>query len=184
MHPIKYVWAARALVNKLFYGHIGNLTYMGKPCFVEGRKRIRIGSRTRIFPGIRMEAIGEGAIEIGNNVAIEQNCQINAAQKPLRIGNDVTIAGSVFITNVEHTYQNIDQSVMDQDLVVKDTVIGDGCFIGYGAVLQAGTTLGKHCIVGSGAVVRGDFPDGSVIVGVPARVVKQYDPTTGKWARV
>ena len=53
MHLAKYFWGLRALVYKAFFEHIGSLTYIGKPTFIEGKKRINIGSRTRIFPGIR-----------------------------------------------------------------------------------------------------------------------------------
>lgn len=78
MHPIKYVWALRALLYKPFFKHIGNMSYIGKPCFIEGCKRISIGKRNRIFPGIRMEAIGTGEISIGDNCAIEQNTHITS----------------------------------------------------------------------------------------------------------
>ena len=43
------------------------MSYIGKPCFIEGCKRISIGNKTRIFPGVRMEAIGTGEILIGDN---------------------------------------------------------------------------------------------------------------------
>lgn len=76
MHPVKYIWAFRALIYKVSFRNLGNLTYIGKPCFIEGRKNISIGKRTRIFPGIRMEAIGGGTIDIGNNCAVEQNVHI------------------------------------------------------------------------------------------------------------
>lgn len=183
MHPIKYVWACRALCYKMSFGKIGNLTYIGKPIFIEGRRNINIGDRVRIFPGIRMEAIGTGKIDIGNNVAIEQNVHIISQEVPLHIGNDVTIAANTFITNVNHEYSDINRSVMDQGSIIKDTSIGDGTFIGQGAVIQAGTKLGKHCIVGSNSVVLGEFPDYCVIVGVPARIVKRYNFTTCQWER-
>ena len=38
-------------------------------------------------------------------------------------------------------------------------------------------------MVGTNAVVRGTYPDYSVIVGVPAKVVKRYNKETGKWER-
>ena len=53
MHPIKYLWAARAVVYKMTFGRIGNMTYIGRPTFIEGRKNIYIGNRVRVFPGIR-----------------------------------------------------------------------------------------------------------------------------------
>lgn len=73
---------------------------------------------------------------------------------------------------------------MEQGHIEKETKIGDGCFIGYGAAIQSGTKLGKHCVVGTNSVVRGEFPDYSVIVGSPARVVKQYNIRTGIWDRI
>lgn len=174
MHPIKYVWALRALIYKPFFKHIGSMTYMGKPCFIEGCKGISIGKKTRIFPGIRMEAIGTGEISIGDNCAIEQNVHIISEGKKLAIGDSTTISANVFISNVDHEYENISKSVMNQPLIEKETQIGEGCFIGFGASILPGTVLGKHCIIGSNAVVKGTFPDNCVIVGAPGKVVKEY----------
>lgn len=182
MHPIKYLWAARAVIYKITFGKVGNMTYIGNPIFIEGRKNIYIGNRVRIFPGIRMEAIGNGTIRIGNNTAIEQNVHITSGGE-VQIGNDVTIVGNVCITNIDHQYKDIDKSVLNQEIKVTNTKIGDGCFIGFGAIIQAGTTLGSHCVVGANAVVRGNFPAYSVIVGAPAKIVKQYCPKTGKWEK-
>ena len=182
MHPIKYVWALRALIYKPFFKHIGNMTYIGKPCFIEGRKRISVGNRTRIFPGIRMEAIGSGEISIGDNCAIEQNVHITSGGG-LSIGDDVTILGNVCITNIDHEYQNIDQSVLEQTNIVSHTSIGQGSFLGYGSIIQAGTQLGKHCIVGANSVIRGEFPDYCVIVGSPGRIVKRYNASLKEWIK-
>lgn len=184
MHPIKYVWAIRAMVYKLFLGKVGKFTYIGKPVFIEGRKNIKIGNRTRIFPGIRLEAIGTGIIKIGNNVAIEQNVHIISMGRKLCIQDNVTIAANTFITNVDHEYNDVEKSVLEQSYILRDTVIGEGCFIGYGVSIQAGTKLGKHCVVGSNSVVRGEFDDYSVIVGVPGKVVKRYNPETKNWERI
>lgn len=183
MHPIKFIWGARAIKNKLFFKKIGKFTYMGKPCFIEGAKKIKIGSKTRIFPGIRMEAIGKGSIEIGNNVAIEQNCHITSSEGHLKIGNNVTVLANTFITNIDHDYRDINKHVLEQNTIYKETVISDGCFIGFGAAIQAGTKLGKHCVVGTNAVVRGEYPDYCVIVGVPAKIIKKYNLEKKSWEK-
>ena len=49
--------------------------------------------------------------------------------------------------------------------------IGDNVFIGNNCTLLPNTTVGDNCIIGAGSVVRGKFPDNSVIVGNPAKVV-------------
>lgn len=67
--------------------------------------------------------------------------------------------------------------------MVRHTEIGENCFIGYGAAIQAGTVLGRQCIVGANSVVRGEFPDYCVIVGAPARIVKRYNPVSGEWEK-
>lgn len=184
MHPVKYVWAVRAIAYKTFFEHIGKMTYMGKPTFIEGCRNITIGDKVRIFPGVRLEAIGKGRIEIGSNVAIEQNVHITSDGDSLKIGSGVTIAANVFITNLDHEYRERSCGVMSQGHILKETVIGEDCFIGIGAAIQAGTKLGRHCIVGSNAVVRGEFPDYCVIVGIPARIVKRYNSKSGLWENV
>ena len=183
MHLKKYVWALRALIYKPFFKHIGVMSYIGKPCFIEGCKRISIGSKTRIFPGIRIEAIGDGTVSIGNNCAIEQNVHIISLNKNLEIGNNTTLSANVFISNVDHVYDDITKSVMDQPLAVKYTSIGEGSFIGFGASILPGTVIGKHCIVGSNSVVKGVFPDYCVIAGIPGKVVKTYDLEKKQWIK-
>lgn len=180
MHPIKYLWAIRALFYKMFMGNIGYFVYIGKPCFIEGSRNIYIGNRTRIFPGIRMEALGTGQIHIGSNCAIEQNVHITSSGV-LYIGDNVTINANTFLTNLDHEYKDITKSVLEQGYTTKETIIGEGCFIGYGAAIQAGTKLGKHCVVGAHSVVRGTFPDYCVIVGCPAYVIKKYNSDTNTW---
>lgn len=182
--PVKIYMDDQGNVFKAFFGHVGNFTYIGKPIFIEGRKKIRIGNRVRIFPGIRLEAIGEGKIIIGDNTAIEQNVHITSMDSTLAIGSNSTILGNVCITNIDHGYKEIGKSVLAQQHIISKTEIGDNCFIGYGAVIQAGTILGKQCIVGANAVVRGKFSDYSVIVGAPGKTVKQYDPETEEWMKV
>jgi carbonic anhydrase/acetyltransferase-like protein (isoleucine patch superfamily) len=56
--------------------------------------------------------------------------------------------------------------------------IGDGSLIGIGAVILNGAKIGKNCLVGAGALITEgkEFPDGSMILGAPAKVVKLLSP--------
>jgi carbonic anhydrase/acetyltransferase-like protein (isoleucine patch superfamily) len=56
--------------------------------------------------------------------------------------------------------------------------IGDESLIGIGAVVLNGARIGRHCVVGAGSVVTEgkEFPDGSLIMGTPAKVVRQLTP--------
>lgn len=180
----KLLWHFNLDLKRFTFNKIGFFSYMGPAISLVGQKRISIGNRVRIYPGCRMETHDNGEIIINDDCSIAQNFHITSSELPLVIGAKTTILGNVFITNIDHEYKNIDQHIMEQPMITKRTEIGENCFIGFGAAIQAGTVLGKQCIVGSNAVVRGEFPDYSVIVGAPAKVVKQYNKETGEWERI
>lgn len=184
MQFIKLLWAFRAVMYKVTFGKMGNMTYIGKPTSILGSKNIFVGNRVRIYPGVRMEAHGlNGYITIEDNVSIGQNFHVTSKDFNLIIGKNTTISGNVFMTNIDHAYQEIDKHIMDQPFIVSETVIGENCFIGYGVGIQAGTKLGKQCVVGANSVVRGSFPDYCVIAGVPARIIKKYNPAKKVWEK-
>lgn len=180
---IKYYWALKTLFYRLFFKHIGFNSYIANIIFLYGGKHIVIENRVRIFPGLRMEVHKGGAIVIQKDTSIGQNFHITASNLTLNIGAHTTISGNVFITNIDHDYKNIGIHIMKQEFIVRETEIGEYCFIGFGAAIQAGTILGKHCIVGTNSVVRGYFPDYSVIVGAPARIIKRYCSETQTWRK-
>lgn len=180
----KFCWVLRASIYKCILGKCGFLSYIGSPILISGWRNIFIGSNVRIFPNARLETHDQGKIIIGNNTSIAQSVHIvSAGGCIVEIRENVTFSANVFVTNVDHEYQEIDIHILEQKHIVKNTIIGANSFIGYGAVIQAGTILGKQCIVGSNAVVRGAFPDHSVIVGVPAKIIKRYDAQMRVWRK-
>ena len=179
----KIFWFLRGLIYKPFFGKFELPSYIGKPIFIKNFRRIFIGKRVRILPGARIEVVtSKSSIVFKENISIGQNLHITSGAD-LEIGQNTLILENVMITNIDHEYQEINKHILDQPLIIKETQIGENCFIGYGAVIQAGTTLGKQCIVGANAVVRGHYRDYSVIVGAPARVVKRYDIEKEKWRK-
>lgn len=61
--------------------------------------------------------------------------------------------------------------------------IGEGSWLGEN-VCVIGASVGKHCTIGANAVVTKDIPDYSVAVGIPAKVIKQYNFKTQRWERI
>lgn len=181
----KIFWIIRAMLYKPFFGKFGFPSYIGKPIFIGCFKRIFIGKRVRIFPGARIEVVDKNSsIVFENNISIGQNLHIiSGSGQELRIGKNTTFSANVFVTNIDHQYNEINKHILEQPFVSAKTYIGENCFIGYGAVIQAGTILGEQCIVGANAVVRGHFPDYCVIVGIPAKIVKRYDEQSGIWRK-
>lgn len=178
----KIYWGVLALFYSVFFKKFSFPSHIGVPIFTLGLKRVEVNKRVRIFPGLRIETHGFGTIVFEEGVSIGQNFHITSAGN-LLIGKNTTISGNVFVTNIDHEYQNIGEHILDQKMLVKETTIGENCFIGYGVAIQAGTRLGKQCVVGASSVVRGDFPDYSVIVGIPAKVIKRYNVNSGNWEK-
>lgn len=59
--------------------------------------------------------------------------------------------------------------------------IGDRCFLGYNSVIMPGVSIGNDVIVGAGAVVTKDVPDGVVVAGVPAKVIRRTAEQMARW---
>ncbi|HEV2696314.1 MAG TPA: acyltransferase [Verrucomicrobiae bacterium] len=108
--------------------------------------------------------IGSGT-EIGNEFVI-------ASHDSVRIGSACLISFRVTIMDQTHATGwgvNPVTSGITTPLPVK---ISDRCYIGCGVVIMAGVELGTNCIVGANSVVTRSFPDGAVISGSPARLLR------------
>jgi acetyltransferase-like isoleucine patch superfamily enzyme len=178
----KFYWGIVTLCYALFFKKFSFPSHIGVPIFTLGLNRVTVKKRVRILPGVRIETHKDGTITFEEEVSIGQNFHITSAGN-LVIGKNTTISGNVFVTNIDHEYSEIGKHILDQPMLVKETYIGANCFLGFGVAIQAGTILGDHCVVGASSVVRGTFPDYSVIVGIPARIVKRYNHETQAWEK-
>lgn len=108
------------------------------------------------------------------NVRIGENCAINAfvhiwANDEVFLGENTMIASHVVITTSTHDYM---ASPMRSIRIDKKVKIGANVWIGSGAVIMPGVTIGDGAVVGAGAVVLRDVPEGAIVAGVPARIIK------------
>lgn len=111
-------------------------------------------------------------IEIGDNTVIHLNFHCGAADS-VKIGRDVLIAGNVYITDHDHVFDHSGRPARwEEGLISKPVVIEDGVWLGEGCVILKGVTVGKRSVVGANAVVTRDVPPGTVVGGIPAKVIK------------
>lgn len=102
---------------------------------------------------------------------------------PLRIGNDVLMAQHVVLSGLNHGYTDVRQPIRTQPCTTAEIVVEDEVWIGANVVLTAGVRVGRHAVVAAGSVVTRDVPPYAIVGGNPARLLKQYDPTTQQWER-
>lgn len=152
------------------------------PDLITGAKGIVLHSRVRIWAHARIECFNHGGksgrIEIGEGTKVQMYFHCAAAES-VRIGKGALIAGRVYISDHDHAWPS-----ERGGLVVAPVEIGDSCWLGEGCVILKGVTLGANCVVGSNAVVTRSAPAGSMLAGVPARVIKRFDMESGEWVDV
>ena len=117
-------------------------------------------------------------VKIGDRCLIGKGSGI-VGHFDITIGNDVWTGHHVYITDQNHGYEDVDRPISQQSQPERPVVIGDGSWLGYGAVVLPGVTIGKHVVIGANSVVTHDIPDYSVAVGSPAQVIKSYEPGKG-----
>jgi acetyltransferase-like isoleucine patch superfamily enzyme len=110
-------------------------------------------------------------ITIGARSLIGESC-ILRGQGGITIGDDVYLGTLVQLLAVNHIFADTTRPISQQGITAQGICIGDGSWIGSGAILLDGVQIGRNVVVGAGAVVNKDIPDYCVAVGNPARVVR------------
>jgi len=143
--------------------------------------KISIGKNTRIC---RHNFIfdSSGFIKIGDDCLIGDYCTIYGHGGVI-IGNNVVFASHVNVIASEHNYKDINLSILKQPSTHKGIKIGDGSWLGINVTVLDGSEIGKNCVIGASSIVKGNIPDYSVAVGVPAKVVKYYNQEKKDWVK-
>lgn len=106
---------------------------------------------------------------------IGKGCHINTmsfSTEPylIEIGDHVAISAGTDLVTHDGAIWCFREEDKDADIFGK-IVIGNNVFIGINCTILPNTTIGNNCIVGAGSIVRGKFPDNTVIIGNPAKVI-------------
>ncbi|MBK9178074.1 MAG: acyltransferase [Acidimicrobiales bacterium] len=151
-----------------------------------GERWMRIGAGTIVGPHSALsvgmapgqQMVTDPVLVIGDRCVIGRGSSI-VAHLEVVIGDDVWTGPHIYVTDQNHDYRDVDLPIGVQHAGEEPVHIGSGSWLGTGAVILPGSRIGDHVVVGAGSVVTGDLPDRSVVVGVPARVVRRWDPVAG-----
>ena len=117
-----------------------------------------------------------GAVEIGADANIWFGAVVRGDTETIRIGAGTNIQdASVLHADMGKSLTIGDNVTVGHQVMLHGCTIGDGSLIGIGAVVLNGARIGKGCLVGAGALVTEgkEFPDGSMIIGSPAKAVRE-----------
>jgi acetyltransferase-like isoleucine patch superfamily enzyme len=163
-------------------GHGSRLKWWG----LRGNRggNVEIGNHSMI--GCRMMFDSpDGRISVGDRTYIGSSLLV--CHTGISIGSDVLISWGVTI--VDHDSHSLDWRVRSADVgdwmqgkkswagvVVREVLIGNRVWIGFGAIILKGVSVGEGAIVGAGSVVTRSVEPYSVVAGNPARLIRKLQP--------
>ncbi|KAM9886834.1 hypothetical protein OXX79_013968 [Metschnikowia pulcherrima] len=139
----------------MIFGSIQPDVFIEPPFFVDYGFNVKLGKG--FYGNFNLTFLDCTLIVIGDNVLVGPNCCFTTATHP----TDPTQR----LSGLEYA---------------KPIYIGNNVWVGAGVNVMPGVTVGEGAVIGSGSVVTKDVPANTVVVGVPAKVVKHLTPAQAK----
>jgi len=150
---------------------IGDGTRLGANVHIHLRGgTVRIGPRCELRDGCVLKTTG-GEIELGEHCFMSYGCVLHATERVV-MEDRVAIGERVTLVDSGHDTDGSDLHWAVQGVPTEPVVIGANTLVFANVVAAMGANVGPNSQVAAGALVRGAHPAGSLLAGVPARVVK------------
>ena len=117
-----------------------------------------------------------GDVKIGSGSSVWYNAVIRGDSNIVKIGNNTNVQdNAVLHVGHEHPLMIGDSVTIGHGAIVHGCMIGNNVLIGMGAIVLNGAHIKKNSLVGAGALVteNKEFPEGSLIIGSPAKAVRE-----------
>lgn len=179
----------------LFHQFRGGVDISSK---ILGRKHIKVGKSFSSGKHLWLEAVTEykgqhfyPKLIIKDNVSFSDFNHIGAVNY-VEIGNNVLFGSKCYVTDHNHGIYSGDDGQSDPDIPPaqrlltcdKKVIIEDNVWLGDNVTVLPGVTIGKGSIIGSNAVVAKSIPPYSIAVGIPAHVIKKWNPVHRQWEKI
>jgi acetyltransferase-like isoleucine patch superfamily enzyme len=151
--------------------------------------RISLGNSVRLLEHAWLnvatdDPAGEPTIVIDDNCSIGSGSVISGKNR-VHIEADVLVGQNVVIQDHNHAYEDPEIPIIRQGITPGGRIrIGEGSWIGRGAAIlcaRGELNIGRHCVVSANSMVTRSIPDYSVVFGMPATIIRQYDPEARAW---
>ena len=120
-----------------------------------------------------------GDVYLGANASVWFGCVLRGDSDRLSIGEGSNIQDASVLHADAGVPLTIGKNVsVGHKVMLHGCTVGDGSLIGIGAIVLNRAVIGKNCLVGAGSLVTEgkEFPDGSMILGSPAKAVRMLSP--------
>jgi len=186
---------ARVVYYKQTLRSMGENVKIGRYVKIINPQNVSIGNNVTISDGCTLVAVSETGIVLDDHVTLKDRVYLDTegadgyiklgkavyigtgstlhGHQGLEIMDDCLLAQNITITPYSHKFDDCEQKIITQGghtrkvTIEKDSYIGMGCCVLYGADIHEGS------VIGSGSVVVHSIPSYSVAVGVPAKVIKK-----------
>lgn len=163
---------------------------------IRGRKYIKFGKDIHIGGGIWIEAISHyynqnfsPEISLGDGASFSNDVHISCIDR-ISIGSNTLIGSHVYIGDHGHGIYSGDRQSSTKEAPTArrlggggPVIIGNNVWIGDNAVILGPTTIGNGSIIGANSVVRHNVPDGTIVAGIPAKKIKEFNENESRWTR-
>ena len=187
-------FALRKALYPSLLGSCGRNVVFGQNVVLRHPHKIHIGDNVMIDDNVLLDAKGtsnrgitiangvfvgrnsilsskNGDIELAEDVNIGFNCEVFSASR-VTIGRGTMLAAYCYVVGGDHDWSEPEASVLEQGRTSRGVTIGAGAWLGAGVKVLDGASIGDRAVIGAGAVVRDAIPEGTIAVGMPARVVR------------
>jgi carbonic anhydrase/acetyltransferase-like protein (isoleucine patch superfamily) len=128
-----------------------------------------------ILPGARVS----GDVTMGHGCSIWYNAVLRGDASPIVLGKNTNIQDNATVHGSHDAPTTVGNGVIvGHNAILHGCTVGDNTLIGMGSIVLDNAVIGQNCIVGAGALVTKNtvIPDGSMVLGSPAKVVRPLTP--------
>ncbi|HEY0616827.1 MAG TPA: acyltransferase [Kribbella sp.] len=160
---------------KLRHPHVitEGFVFLGKKLEIvarPGHGRLILGKWVHLGDETRLRA-HEGTLRIGDKVVFARDVTVNC-YLDIEIGASTLIADWTYICDFDHKTEDLGLPIKDQGLVKSPVRIGPDCWLATKVTVLRGADIGRGAVIGANSVARGNIPEYSLAVGIPAVVVR------------
>ena len=154
----------RRLLYKVCLNSLGTKLYTEIGFILTCPINIVIGNNANFMRNCSLNSCN-GKINIGDNIAVNQNVDINSSDGGfIEIGNDVYIGNNVLIRAADHVYNNKSKKINQSGHVGGKIIIGNNVWIGANCVILKNVTIKDGSVIGAGTVVTTDVDSNELAI--------------------